>query len=45
MGGVASGLASAAPDVVDGAFRWGLVICSLALSGLAWLRFRTRLRL
>ena len=45
VNGVASGLASAAPDVVGGAFRWGLVICTLALSGLAWLRFRTRLRL
>jgi hypothetical protein len=45
VGSVASGLASAAPDVVGGTFRWGLVICSLALSGLAWLRFRTRLKL
>jgi hypothetical protein len=42
---VASGLASAAPDVVGGVFRWGLVICSLGLSGVAWLRFRSRLRL
>ena len=45
VGSVASGLASSAPDVVGGAFRWGLVICSLGLSGLAWLRFRTRLKL
>ena len=41
----ANGLAAAAGDVVDGAFRWGLVICSFGLAGMAWLRFRTRLKL
>ena len=41
----AKGLASAANDVVGGAFRWGLVICSLGLAGMSWLRLRTRLKL
>jgi hypothetical protein len=41
----ATGLASAAADVVGGAFRWGLVICSVGLAGMTWLRFRSRLRL
>jgi hypothetical protein len=41
----ATGLASAAGDVVGGAFRWGLVICSLGLAGMTWFRFRSRLRL
>ena len=41
----AKGLASAADDVVGGAFRWGLVICSLGLAGMSWLRLRTRLKL
>jgi hypothetical protein len=41
----ATGLASAAGDVVGGAFRWGLVICSVGLAGMTWLRFRSRLRL
>jgi hypothetical protein len=40
-----TGLTSAAGDVVGGAFRWGLVICSLGLTGLTWIRFRSRLRL
>lgn len=42
---VASGLAIAAPDVVGGAFRWALVVSSLGLAGMAWLRLRSRLRL
>jgi hypothetical protein len=40
-----TGLASAAGDVVGGAFRWGLVICSLGLTGMTWFRFRSRLKL
>ncbi|MEA2134466.1 MAG: hypothetical protein QOC68_2375 [Solirubrobacteraceae bacterium] len=43
--GFTTGLASAAGDVVGGAFRWGLVICSLGLTGMTWFRFRSRLRL
>jgi hypothetical protein len=42
---LATGLASSAADVVGGAFRWGLVICSVGLAGMTWLRFRARLRL
>ena len=41
----ASGLASSAPDLLGGAFRWGLVISSLGLTGMTWIRFRSRLRL
>ncbi|MEP6689185.1 MAG: hypothetical protein ABJC36_12625 [Gemmatimonadales bacterium] len=43
--GFATGLAAAAGDVLGGAFRWGLVICSLGLAGMTWLRFRSRLGL
>jgi hypothetical protein len=42
---VAEGVASAAGDVIGGAFRWGLVLSSLGLAGLTWLRFRSRLRI
>lgn len=41
---LAEGMVSAAGDVVGGAFRWGLVLSSLGLAGIAWLRFRSRLR-
>jgi hypothetical protein len=37
-------LASAAPDVLGGAFRWGLLTSTLGIVGLAWLRFRARMR-
>jgi hypothetical protein len=43
--GFANGLVAAAGDAVDGAFRWGLVICSFGLAGMSWLRLRTRLKL
>jgi hypothetical protein len=36
-------LATAAPDVLGGAFRWGLVTSTLGIVGLAWLRFRARI--
>jgi hypothetical protein len=42
---VVSSLATSSEDVVEGAFRWGLVLCTLGLAGMAWVRFRTRLRL
>ena len=42
---LAEGMASAAGDVVGGAFRWGLVLSSLGLAGITWLRFRSRLRI
>jgi hypothetical protein len=41
---VVSALATAAPDVLGGAFRWGLVTSTLGIVGLAWLRFRARVR-
>lgn len=37
-------LATAAPDVLGGAFRWGLVTSTLGIVGLSWLRFRARIR-
>jgi hypothetical protein len=42
---LAEGVASAAGDAVGGAFRWGLVLSSLGLAGISWLRFRSRLRI
>jgi hypothetical protein len=38
-------LATESPDVLGGAFRWGLVASTLGLSAMAWLRFRARLKL
>ena len=42
---ITSGVVAVSGDVLGGTFRWGLVICTLGLSGMAWLRFRTRLKL
>ena len=42
---ISSGVVSVGDDVIGGAFRWGLVICTLGLAGMTWLRFRTRLKL
>ena len=42
---VAAGMASAAEGVLGGAFRWGLVISSLGIAALTWLRLRSRIRL
>jgi hypothetical protein len=33
-------LISGAPDVLGGAFRWGLVASTLGIAGVAWLRLR-----
>jgi hypothetical protein len=41
---VATGLAEAGNDVVGGAFRWGLVVCTAGFAGIGWLRIRTRFR-
>jgi hypothetical protein len=41
---LATGLAKASGNVIGGAFRWGLVISTLGLAGMSWMRFRTRLR-
>jgi hypothetical protein len=41
---LAQGVAAAAGEVLDGAFRWGLVICSFGLAAMSWLRLRARLR-
>jgi hypothetical protein len=38
-------LATASPDLLGGAFRWGLVASTLGLAAIAWLRFRERLKL
>ena len=42
---ITSGVVSVSGDVLGGAFRWGLVICTLGLAGMTWLRFRTHLKL
>lgn len=42
---VASSLRSAGGAAVGTAFRWGLVACTLGFAVMAWLRFRTRLKL
>jgi hypothetical protein len=42
---LAQGVAAAAGEVLDGAFRWGLVICSFGLAAMSWLRLRARHRL
>jgi hypothetical protein len=38
-------LATEAPDVLGGAFRWGLTISTLGIAAMAWLRFRGRVKL
>lgn len=40
-----SSLRSAGGAALGGAFRWGLVACTLGFVAMAWLRFRTRLTL
>ena len=42
---VVSGVSTVGPRVVGGAFRWVLLVCTLGFAGMAWLRFRTRLKL
>jgi hypothetical protein len=42
---ITSGVVAVSRDVLGGAFRWGLVICTLGLAGMTWLRLRTRLKL
>jgi hypothetical protein len=42
---ITSGVVAVSPDVLSGAFRWGLVICTLGLAGMTWLRLRARLKL
>jgi hypothetical protein len=43
--GISSGVVAGTGDVLGGAFRWGLVICTLGLAGMTWLRFRARISL
>lgn len=42
---VTASVVAVSGDVLGGAFRWGLVICTLGLAGMTWLRVRTRLKL
>jgi hypothetical protein len=37
---VASAIASASADAVAASFKWGLLISTLGLAGVAWVRFR-----
>jgi hypothetical protein len=41
---VVTGLVDAGNDVLGGAFRWGLVVCTAGFAGIGWLRIRTRFR-
>jgi hypothetical protein len=41
---VVTGLVDAGNDVLGGAFRWGLVLCTAGFAGIGWLRIRTRFR-
>jgi hypothetical protein len=42
---VVSGLGAAGGQALGGVFQWGLLICTVGFAGMAWLRFRTRLKL
>jgi hypothetical protein len=45
LGAAARALATEAPDVLGGAFRWGLTISTFGIAAMAWLRFRGRIKL
>lgn len=45
IGTAAVALATEAPDVLGGAFRWGLTVSTLGIAAMAWLRFRGRIKL
>jgi hypothetical protein len=42
---ISSGVVAVSGDVLGGTFRWGLVICTLGLGGMTWVRVRTRMKL
>jgi hypothetical protein len=42
-GTVLRGLAGARDAVLSGAFRWGLLVCTLGFAGIGWLRIRAKL--
>jgi hypothetical protein len=42
---VVAGLTGTGGNGPGGAFRWGLLVSTLGFAGMAWLRFRTRLKL
>jgi hypothetical protein len=44
VSGVAGGVTAAGARTLAGAFQWGLLVCTLGFAGMAWLRFRTRLK-
>jgi hypothetical protein len=44
ISGVTGGVTAAGERALAGVFRWGLLICTVGFAGMAWLRFRMRLK-
>jgi hypothetical protein len=42
---VVSGVAAVGEGTFAGVFQWALLLCTVGFAGMAWLRFRTRLKL
>jgi hypothetical protein len=42
---VVSGVTAVGEGTFAGVFQWALLLCTLGFAGMAWLRFRTRLKL
>jgi hypothetical protein len=42
---VVSGVAAVGEGTLAGVFQWALLLCTVGFAGMAWLRFRTRLKL
>jgi hypothetical protein len=41
---VVSGVAAVGEGTLAGVFQWALLLCTVGFAGMAWLRFRTRLK-
>jgi hypothetical protein len=42
---VVSGMTAVGEGTLPGVFQWALLVCTVGFAGMAWLRFRTRLKL
>jgi hypothetical protein len=42
---VVSGVTAVGQGTLAGGFQWALLVCTVGFAGMAWLRFRTRLKL
>jgi hypothetical protein len=45
ISGVTEGVTAAGERALGGAFQWVLLVCTVGFAGMAWLRFRARLKL